>query len=95
MTSRLRTFLGWLPAPIRKLVVIVIGGTVLLIGIAMIVLPGPATVVIPAGLLILSLEFVWARRLVERAKVILADAKSKAADALKTRPPSGPGQKPS
>jgi tellurite resistance protein TerC len=48
--------------PVRKLIVFVIGMTVLLIGVAMIVLPGPAFVVIPVGLAILATEFVWARR---------------------------------
>ena len=45
----------------RRLIVFVIGGTVLLFGIVLLVLPGPAFVVIPMGLGILSLEFVWAR----------------------------------
>ena len=45
----------------RRIVVAVIGGTVFLIGIAMIVLPGPAIVVIPVGLGILGIEFAWAR----------------------------------
>jgi len=35
---------------------------VLTIGIAMVVLPGPAVAVIPLGLAILGSEFVWARR---------------------------------
>jgi uncharacterized protein (TIGR02611 family) len=52
----------------RQAVVAIIGGTVLLIGVAMIVLPGPATIVIPAGLAILATEFVWARRLLQKAK---------------------------
>ena len=52
----------------KRIVVAVIGGTVVLIGVAMIVLPGPAVVVIPAGLAILATEFVWAKRLLERAK---------------------------
>ena len=38
-----------------------VGGSVVLVGICMLVLPGPAIVVIPAGLAILSLEFAWAR----------------------------------
>jgi tellurite resistance protein TerC len=38
-----------------------VGGTVLAIGFALIVLPGPAFVVIPVGLAILGLEFAWAR----------------------------------
>lgn len=56
----------------RRLVVGVIGGTVLALGIAMIVLPGPAIVVIPAGLGILATEFMWARRLLRRARERLA-----------------------
>jgi tellurite resistance protein TerC len=45
----------------RKILVAIIGGTVLLIGIIMIVTPGPAIVVIPIGLGILATEFAWAR----------------------------------
>lgn len=46
----------------RRIVVGVIGATILLIGVAMLVLPGPAVVVIPAGLAILAAEFAFARR---------------------------------
>lgn len=46
----------------RRVVVGVIGGTVLLLGVALLVLPGPAFIVIPVGLAILSLEFAWARK---------------------------------
>ena len=52
----------------RRVVVAVIGGTVALIGVAMIVLPGPAVVVIPLGLAILATEFAWAKRLLKRLK---------------------------
>lgn len=45
----------------RKLLVGIMGGTVLLIGIIMIVTPGPAIIVIPAGLAILATEFAWAK----------------------------------
>lgn len=45
----------------RRIVIGVIGATVLLIGIVMIVTPGPALVFIPFGLAILSIEFAWAR----------------------------------
>jgi len=44
----------------RKFVIAVVGTSVLALGIALLVLPGPAFVVIPAGLAILSLEFAWA-----------------------------------
>ena len=45
----------------RRLVIAVIGGTVVLAGVIMLVTPGPGLVVIPIGLAILALEFAWAR----------------------------------
>jgi len=57
---------------LRRAVVAVIGFTVLLIGLAMVVLPGPAIVVIPLGLAILATEFVWARRLLVKARTTIA-----------------------
>jgi hypothetical protein len=56
---------------LRRAIVAVIGFTVLLIGGAMIVLPGPAIVFIPLGLGILATEFVWARRLMTRARAMI------------------------
>lgn len=52
----------------KRLVIIIIGFTVLVIGVAMIVLPGPAIIVIPIGLGILAAEFIWARSLLEKVK---------------------------
>ena len=52
----------------RKVVVGVVGSTVLLAGIALVVLPGPAFVVIPVGLAILAAEFAWARRWLKRLR---------------------------
>lgn len=52
----------------KRLIVIIVGFTLLLIGIAMIVLPGPAFIVIPLGLAILASEFVWARGLLNKIK---------------------------
>jgi len=46
----------------RRCTIALIGGTVVLIGVVMIVLPGPAFIVIPAGLAILGIEFACARR---------------------------------
>jgi uncharacterized protein (TIGR02611 family) len=59
----------------KRLVIAVVGFTVLLIGIAMLVLPGPAFVVIPIGLTILATEFVWARNLLKKVKTKLQKAK--------------------
>lgn len=52
----------------KRLIVIVFGFTILAAGIAMIVLPGPAVVVIPIGLAMLATEFIWARKLLDRVK---------------------------
>jgi len=56
---------------LRKLIYSVFGVTVLLIGIAMIVLPGPAVIVIPLGLAILASEYAWARRIIRRGRVFV------------------------
>ena len=53
---------------IRQLIIFFLGTSVLIVGIAMIVLPGPATIVIPAGLAILATEFVWAKRWLDYLK---------------------------
>jgi tellurite resistance protein TerC len=52
----------------KRIVVAVIGGTVTLVGIALIVLPGPAFVVIPIGLSILATQFLWAKRFLRKAR---------------------------
>jgi uncharacterized protein (TIGR02611 family) len=52
----------------KRLIVIVVGFTILAAGMAMIVLPGPAVVVIPVGLAILATEFIWARTLLDTVK---------------------------
>lgn len=61
------------PSPVfataRRIVVIVIGGTLLVIAAAMIPIPGPLTLPpLFAGLAVLAIEFVWARRLLSRAR---------------------------
>lgn len=47
---------------VKRILVAFLGGALLVVGVAMLVLPGPAVVVIPAALAILAVEFVWARR---------------------------------
>ena len=56
---------------VKRIAVIVVGGTVLAIGIALIVLPGPAFIVIPLGLAILAIEFAWARRWLRKVRELL------------------------
>lgn len=74
-----RNFAVWLWKQARRVVVFVIGSTVLLIGVVMIVGPGPAIVVIPLGLGILATEFVWAKRWLEYARKQVNDLATQAA----------------
>jgi uncharacterized protein (TIGR02611 family) len=60
---------------VRKVVIAVIGTTVLLLGLALIILPGPAFVVIPVGLAILASEFAWARRVIRRGRIFVERAR--------------------
>ncbi len=52
----------------RRIVIFVIGATVVLLGVALLVLPGPGIVVMVLGLAILATEFVWARVWLRRLK---------------------------
>ena len=52
----------------RRVVIGLVGGTIVLFGIVLIVLPGPAFIVIPAGLAILSIEFAWARHFLQKVR---------------------------
>lgn len=52
----------------RRIAIALIGGTVVIVGIVMLVTPGPALVVIPIGLAILAIEFAWARHWLNRLK---------------------------
>lgn len=61
----------------RRIVVAVVGVTVLLIGVVMIVTPGPALIVIPVGLAILSIEFAWARYWLQRLRKVISGQSSK------------------
>lgn len=67
----------------KRIVLTLVGFTVLAIGVAMLVLPGPAFVVIPVGLGILGLEYAWARRWLAKVK---AKSEEIARSALGKRP---------
>ena len=68
MRDRFRRWFSALPSSVRRLIVFLIGSTVLLAGVLMLVLPGPGIVVIIVGLAILATEFAWANRLLTHAR---------------------------
>ncbi len=75
------------PAPVRKLIVLVIGFTLISIGTVLIILPGPFTLpFMIGGLFILAIEFTWARSLLTKAQ---ESARKVDPRKLKKRKPKG------
>src|SRR5512133_3127030 len=72
MWHRLRHWLRLdeLSPRVRKTLVGFVGGMLLLAGVAMIFLPGPAFIVIPLALALLGSEFVWAKRCIEKGRTL-------------------------
>jgi uncharacterized protein (TIGR02611 family) len=70
---------------VKRVIVSIIGATVLLIGIALLVLPGPGFIVILIGLAILATEYAWARRWLKKARQIAVDARQVARDVVSGR----------
>ncbi|MFH1011061.1 MAG: PGPGW domain-containing protein [bacterium] len=61
----------WMSGPLKqglRVIRLIVGFTVLAIGLLMLVFPGPAIVVIPIGLAILATELKWAKRLLDYMK---------------------------
>ena len=56
---------------LKRIVVGIVGVTVVMIGVALLVLPGPGLVTIALGLTILSTQFVWARSLLKKARAAI------------------------
>lgn len=61
----------------RRIVIAIVGSSVLVIGIVMLITPGPAFVVIPIGLAILAIEFVWARRWLTKLRQMISQRGAK------------------
>ncbi len=53
---------------LRQILIALVGGTVVLFGVALIFLPGPGVLTIAAGLAILAIEFAWARHWLVKVK---------------------------
>ena len=63
------------PVKIRRIIAAVVGGTLVLLGAALVVLPGPFTMpLVLAGLVVLSSEFAFAERLLVKSRAKLQSA---------------------
>ena len=61
----------------RRIAILAVGSTVVLVGVVMLVTPGPGLVVIPVGLAILSVEFAWARLWLRKVRESISNQNSK------------------
>ena len=52
----------------RRVIVLVVGLTLLICGTVMLIAPGPGWLLIFSGLSVLALEFAWARQLLRKIK---------------------------
>ena len=76
---------GWIPNLkfLKRIVIAIVGFSVLLVGVAMVILPGPAFIIIPLGLAILATEFVWAQKLLTKAKAYFEKQRQRVADKMR------------
>ena len=90
MTSRtkeaVRTHVILRTSPLKRFFIALFGGTLLLVGLALLVLPGPGLLIIAAGLAILATEFLWARRAWRKARGTLARVRRKSGLRQRLRP---------
>jgi hypothetical protein len=68
---------------IRKLVIFLIGISIVLIGCVLFFTPGPAIIVIPVGLAILATEFIWAKKLLKKFKETTSSIAKSAKDVIR------------
>lgn len=62
---------------LRRFLIGTIGFSIVLIGLVMIVLPGPAIIIVPLGFAILASEFAWARRVWRRGTILVSRIRGK------------------
>lgn len=73
-------WLRWIGRNAKRVFVFLIGVAILLAGVAMLALPGPGVLVIILGLVVLSTEFAWAERALDRTTERAASVTSKVTD---------------
>jgi len=66
----------------RRMVIAMLGATIVLAGVAMLVLPGPGLLTIILGLMLLGVEFAFARRWLTRIKKETRQAADRVAQKL-------------
>jgi len=61
----------------RRIAILSVGTTIVLLGVVMLVTPGPGLVFIPLGLAVLGIEFAWARAWLRKVREGISNQNSK------------------
>ena len=59
---------------IKRIIVTVVGGTIIVFGFSLIWTPAPTGLLIPVGLALLGTEYAWARRWMRKARIMAGKA---------------------
>ena len=59
---------------IKRIIVTVVGGTIIVFGFSLIWTPAPTGLLIPVGLAVLGTEYAWARRWMRKARLMAGKA---------------------
>ena len=76
----------------KRIVVVLVGAALLLAGLVMLVTPGPGLLLIIAGFAVLATEFVWAERMLDKAKSHAASTAKRVRGRARRRPPTNPSK---
>lgn len=80
-----REWLTFIMRSAKRIAVLVVGLALVAGGLAMLVLPGPGIVVVILGLAVLATEFVWAEKMLDRARTQAERARRKAQSSWRRR----------
>ena len=82
---------GWIPRPVRRVIVLVIGGTLMLLAVIGMILPiMPGVIFIPLALAIVALEFAWAARWLHKLKRTAGNVHQRIKDGVRGKPQPAP-----
>jgi tellurite resistance protein TerC len=68
----------------KRVIILIIGMTLVTLGVILLILPGPGLLTILLGLSLLAIEFVWARRWLARVRTMSANASDRIKGAIKS-----------
>jgi hypothetical protein len=80
MLSRPGEVIRFLSRNSKRIAVSVVGGVLVLVGLVMLVVPGPGIVVMAIGFVVLGTEYAWATAALERTKRVAQKAGDVARD---------------